>query len=436
MNYKKVAAIIVCIVLIMGMTSCKQTPSSSTNSKADAVITLDFPCFQIGASVSAPAMTAVLDEFQKQYAGQIKLNIEGLPSDTEYTNKMKILASSNQLPDVIDGKNGVRPLAIKNGQAVELTPYLEADAKWKAEIGQDDITANTTDGKVYSLSNNSQTIGYFYNKDMFTKAGITPATTWDDFMSNLDKLKKAGFTPLAMMTGENSWTTNLILASIIGTDGAEGNAYMNTTYPATYNNAHVIKGLTLIQKMLKDYSTKDSVGAMYANAANDFEQEKCAIIANGSWMVPDFSNTAKSTAGLQNRVGVAIYPENGTIQQYDIGYILCKKANEDPKRIEAASKLFKFLTGAYTQQVYLYKTGALPTTSNIVLTDDFKKNNPLIMDTIALQSQAKYKYKDIDITAYASVVDAFGKLYPELAFGTITPEQMATGLTQAAAQSK
>jgi hypothetical protein len=41
-----------------------------------------------------------------------------------------------------------------------------------------------------------------------------------------------------------------------------------------------------------------------------------------------------------------------------------------------------------------------------------------------------------DIQSYPSVVDAFGQLYPELANGNITAEEMAAKLDEAAAKNK
>ena len=63
----------------------------------------------------------------------------------------------------------------------------------------------------------------FYNTEMFEQAGITPAETWDEWMSNLEALKGIGVTPLTFFTGENSWTTQNVLVSIVGTQNEESN---------------------------------------------------------------------------------------------------------------------------------------------------------------------------------------------------------------------
>ncbi|MHC1748271.1 MAG: ABC transporter substrate-binding protein [Cellulosilyticaceae bacterium] len=406
---------------------------TQTQSAAGEKVKIYYPTYRVGAHASAAAEKEILDEFKKQYGDKIELVVEELPSDQAYVEKMKVLAASNDLPDIVEGKGGIRELAIKSGQAVDLTAYVEKDTAYKTEIGEEAVKANMVDGKLYSIANANQLIGYFYNKEMFDKVGIQPAKTWDEFMSNCEKLKAKEITPLALMTGENAWTTNLVLASIIGTDGQEGNTFMNTINPESYNNPSVVKGLTLVQKMLKEYTTTDAVGAIYANAANNFCQEKTAMIANGPWMTPDFSNPEKSTPGLDKKVGVALFPEDGIVSQYEIGYMVCTK---DPAKLEAAITFLKFKTGMYAQKVMLEKGGALPLTANIEMSETYKAENPLVVDLIKLGASAKYRYSTIDNTAFPSVMDTFPNNYPEISFDSITPEQMATKMTEAVAKNK
>ncbi len=429
---KKLLSLVLTGVIMSGLVVGCSKPAENTSGKKEKV-KITYPTYRVGSHASAAAEKEIIEAFKKQYGDEIELVVEELPSDQAYVEKMKVLAASKQLPDIVEGKDGIIDLAIKNGQAVDLLSKVNEDAKYKAEIGDEAVKANMRDGKLYSIANARQLIGYFYNKDMFQKSGITPAKTWDEFMSNNEKLKSKGFTPLALMTGENAWTSDLILASIVGTHGEAGNKFMNTVKPTDYNNPSVIKGLTMMQKMLKEYTTKDAIGAIYSNAANNFSQEKAAIIANGPWMTPDFSDKEKSKAGLNERVGVALYPENGVISQYEIGYMVC---TTDRAKMDAAMKFLKFKTGAFAQKVMLEKGGALPLTANVEMSDEYKKNNPLIVDLIKLSADAKYRYSNFNNTANPTVIDVFAKSFPELAFGNITPEKMAEKMTEAAAKSK
>ncbi len=444
-SLSKAIVLLLSLTMVMSLTACgnkadKDTSTSNAGGKTEETssepVEISYATFMVGAHTSAAAEAEVISAFNKKYEGKYKVVVEELPSDNAFVDKMKVLASSKTLPDVLIGKNGIRELAIDNGQAVNIKPFLDEDAEWMKFVGEDAMNYNMEeDGSVYSVSNQRQNIGYFYNKEMFEKAGVTPAKTWDEFMSNNAKLKKAGFTPLALMTGENAWTTNLWLAAMIGTDGTEGNAFMNTSYPTNYSNSSVIKALEMIQTCLKEYTTPDAVGALYANAANNFEQGNVAMIANGPWMCPDFTDETKSIPGFGDKVGVALYPEDGLVSQFEVGYILCTngKSKEEQK---GALEFLKFKTGEYAQSVFLEKAGVLPLTDNVKLSDEYKAANPILTDLINLSGSAKYTFQNIDNTAFTAIVDETAVRYPELAYDEITPKEFADQLTKVAEQSK
>ena len=108
----------------------------NTPATADAPIEITYATFMVGAHASAAAETEVIEAFNKQYEGKIKVVVEELPSDDAFVDKMKTLASSKSLPDVVIGKNGIRELAIENGQAVDLKPFLDADAEWAKYVAR------------------------------------------------------------------------------------------------------------------------------------------------------------------------------------------------------------------------------------------------------------------------------------------------------------
>ena len=116
---------------------------------------------------------------------------------------------------------------------------FENDA-WQAD--------NCRDGKIFASSNEGQLIGYFYNKELFDQAGIQPATTWNEFFDNCDKLLAAGITPLAMDTADGAWVSMLLMGAMVATSGDEGLEFMNTKYPTDYNIEPVVNAVAEMQK--------------------------------------------------------------------------------------------------------------------------------------------------------------------------------------------
>ncbi len=413
--------------------SANSQVADTTKVETKTPVKIKYPTFRVGTHSSAAFEKEQIAKFNEKFGKDIEVTVEEIPSDTAYNDKMKILAASGDLPDVVMGKNGINEILLKGNLATAFNDYLDKDTQWKSELGDEAIAANTRDGKVWSISDQKQVIGYFYNKEMFEKAGIKPAETWDQFVENCEKLKTAGFTPLALMTGENAWTTNLLLSSIVGTNGEAGNKFMNTLHPTNFETPEMIDGLNKIQLMLQKYTTKDALGAVYANAANNFCQGKAAIIPNGPWMIGDFSDKTKSPEGFDKKVGVAAYPGSGAFCSYEVGYMVGSQSQEAK---DAAAEFIKFKTGAEGQSIALELGNVLPVSDKVQPSEAFKQKYPLFVETIDVGNSAKVKYQYFDTIVFPNVTDSWKNLYPELSFKQITAEQMAKKLTDTAAKNK
>ncbi len=51
---------------------------------------------------------------------------------------------------------------------------------------------------------------FFYNKDIFAKAGITPPATYEEFVADVPKLTALGVVPVVHQ-GKNAWMWPLII---------------------------------------------------------------------------------------------------------------------------------------------------------------------------------------------------------------------------------
>ena len=68
-------------------------------------------------------------------------------------------------------------------------------------------------------------VGFWYNKDLFTQAGIdAPAGTWDELLEQIQTLKDAGITPIAVGAGDK-WPAHFwysyLMVRLGGADGDE-----------------------------------------------------------------------------------------------------------------------------------------------------------------------------------------------------------------------
>lgn len=408
---------------------------ASTESTGEEIV-INYPTFQCGVNTASPVVDQLIEEFNAEYAGKYRIQKEDVPGDANYVDKIKVQLGTGDLPPVVYGGGyNLLDLALAKDVVVDLTSYVEADPEWKALYSDVALTTNSRDGKIYASSSEGSLIGYFYNKELFEKAGIAePAKTWDEFWEQCDKLKAAGITPLALDTADSAWVTSLWAGAMIATSGDEGYEFMKQMNPIDYNNQPTIDAFTNVQKMLQEYTTLDAIGGKYEHAANNFLSGQAAMIANGPWMIGDFSDETKTTADFADKVGVAIFPGNFVYDAPIQGYFVTKQ--DDPALEEAAVEMVKFFTSAHAQQVALEVQGMVPASSTVEITESAKQNYPLLVEFLDLAEGATVRTDNLQATMYPNLLDVVSQDLPLLASGEMTPTDFCQTLSTEAAKNQ
>jgi len=427
--------ILLMVSIITGCGSSKSTPSTtSTGSTTEAtteettkaapekLVELRWLTAQIGATNEAQWLTDTVNKFNEKYAGKIKINIDGVGGEA-VNDKLKTDAAADTMPDLfmLYADRARFSVMAESGRVVDLNPYLDKNPELKDRIDKDSAAAYTDkDGKLLGLPYVKGYVGIFYNTDLFNKAGISSfPTTWDEFNEACEKLLKINVAPIAMMTGENSWTTMLILTDILGTD-PDGNAWLKgKPEEANFNSPAFIKAVKELQLILSKYSNKDAIGATYAVVANNFLNGKAAMIANGPWMIGDFSNPQTAMPGLDKNVAYALAPGNGTIQMENMSYA---SGSKDQDKKDASFEVLKFLASDEIYIPYLNLTGNAPC---LKVDSSLLELDPINATFMTQALNAKFKYGLFSDAIKPAVNDALSQLLPDLANGKLTPEEFA-----------
>lgn len=423
-----------CAGVLSGCGSDSQTQAEDGTS-ADGVITINYPTFQCGVNTAAPVVAQLVEEFNEEYAGKYQIQLEEVPGDANYVDKIKVQLGTGDLPPVVYGGGyNLLDLALAKDLVVDLTPYVEADPDWKALYSETALTTNSRDGKIYASSVEGSVVGYFYNKDLFAQAGIdAPATTWDEFFEQCDKLKAAGITPLALDTADSAWVTQLWWGAMVATASDDGLAFMQTMNPTDYNFPEMVEAVEKVQKMLQEYTTLDAIGGKYEHAANNFLSGQAAMIANGPWMIGDFSDTSKTTEDFADKVGSAIFPESFVYDAPIQGYFVTKQ--DDPALEEAAVEMVKFFTSAHAQQLGLEMQGMVPASSTVEVTDEAKSKYPLLVEFLNQAAGAEKRSDNMQATMFSNLLDVVSQELPRLYSGELDATAFCQALTDAAAKN-
>ena len=157
------------------------------------------------------------------------------------------------------------------------------------------------------------------------------------------------------------------------------------------------------------------------------------MIANGPWMVPDFSNKEKAVAGLADQIDVMLFPKDGMVSVPGAGDMV---SAADKDTTDAAVNFLKYETSLDNQITSLKMTGIIPVSSKAVVPAEFNKENPLVGKMLDLSTKAKFNFGENQANWFQNTLDTLSRLLPELAFDKISPEDLAKQLEEVAHKNK
>jgi len=362
----------------------------------------------------------------------VKINITVLENEA-FKTKLTTVMQSGDPPDIFQswGGGGMNQ-QIDAGLLKDITADLNADGgAWKNSFAPGALAVYSYKGMNYGVPWDMGMVGWWYNKDLFTKAGIAnPPTTWTEFLADVKALKTAGVTPICLGEGDK-WPGMHIwsyLATRIGGQAAFDAAY-NRTGSFT-DPAFVDAGKKLQELMALDPFQAGYLGATHDEMQGAFGNGQCAMELSGQWAPSvEAANSANKT-GVAN-LGLFNFPavEGGAGNVADVvgggnGFAIGKNAS--PEAID----FVKYLTNVQNQTIIAAHGTGIPVVKGgeAGLTDP---NMLLVQSAFSAAPYFQLYYDQYLPPAMGSVLnDSVQGIFA----GTLTPEQAAQAIEDSAKQ--
>ncbi len=140
----------------------------------------------------------VAKEFEASHPG-VKIEVSAMQHEDMLT-KLDAAFQSGDAPDVYMERGGGE---LADHVEAGLTKDISEPAKDVISTIGGSVAGWQVDGKTYALPFSVGVVGFWYNKSLFEKAGITaPPATMDEFFAAVDKLKAAGIAPVSVGAGD------------------------------------------------------------------------------------------------------------------------------------------------------------------------------------------------------------------------------------------
>jgi len=345
-----VAAIAAAVSLVVA--GCSSSGSGGSSSGA----TLTYWASNQGTSLDndKQVLTPVLNDFTKQTGIKVKLEVIGW---NDLQTRIQTAVTSGQGPDVLNIGNTWAASLQATGAFLPFD-----DANMKAIGGSDKfvkaaLATGGAEGKpVTSVPLYGLAYGLYYNKKMFTDAGVQPPTTWEELVAAAKKLTNGNQYGFALAAG--SYTENVHFAFI--NSAQNGGEWFDKKGNPTFDSQANIDGIKRYLDLMQSDKVVNTSNAQYDNgvqAVNDFATSKVAMILSQN--NADASIVANGMTNDQYGVVPFPAPEGGKdIATFIAGINLSIFKNTKQK--DAALKFVKYMTSEDVQTTLGKPYASLP----------------------------------------------------------------------------
>ncbi|MGA3057334.1 MAG: extracellular solute-binding protein [Candidatus Limnocylindrales bacterium] len=224
-----------------------------------------------------------------------------------FKTKLTTTMQSGTAPDLFQSwGGGIMAAQADAGMLKDITNDI---ASWKSTVNPGALSIYAYNGKQYGVPWDMGMIGFWYNKALFTKAGITaPPATWDEYLADITKLKTlSGIAPLAI-AGKDKWPSMHLWTYLVLRIGG-GDTMAQMAKSGNWNTDACTKAGDEVLKLnaLNPYQPGYK-SATYDNEAAAVGNGKAAMELMGQWAPGVQANDSTSKKGIGTDLGWFPFP--------------------------------------------------------------------------------------------------------------------------------
>lgn len=350
MMFKKLLAVVVCVILIASFTACDsdsvtdtQTPqdgtgavTDQTNKPSEKQVNLTFMGWE-ASPLETEAVENGINEFEKQFPN-IKVSYTPGLAGSEYNAKLLSSAAAGTMPDVMYmmaeayqafvSKNALYDITNKFDETYPFDDFIESSK-----------TIMKLDGRIYGISSCTVSPIVYYNKDIFDRLDVSYPNSDPDNCWTIDEFREIA----KRLTVDDTYgvygletVADTLNAQIISNGGTRFNSdYTQSTMntPEVKEVLETIKAIRVEDGSAPDATTLDAVGM---TATQMLQTGKVAMLVDGSWALQELA-----ASGMN--IGMAPLPSYGQAITTGQAHLHSIAAGSSHK--EEAWEFLKFLSG-------------------------------------------------------------------------------------------
>ncbi|MDY6867767.1 MAG: extracellular solute-binding protein, partial [Chloroflexota bacterium] len=249
------------------------------------------------------------DEYMEMHPN-VTIEITVLENEA-FKTKLTTVMQSGTPPDIFQSwGGGTMNEYAAAGLMKDITADLDANGgEWRDTFAPGALGVFSYQGKNYGVPWDMGMVGMWYNKALFAEAGIeAPPTTWEELLEDVQTLKDAGITPIAVGAGDK-WPGVFwweYLATRIGGEEAFKAAQDRS---GSFTAAPFIQAGEELARLVEMEPFQDGyLGATWGDEATVMGNGEAAMDLMGQWAPGAFRENSASGEGLGDDLGWFQFP--------------------------------------------------------------------------------------------------------------------------------
>jgi len=259
-------------------------------------------------AANGPTLDKIIAQYNALPENQGKVTVKGVFQGTydELMAKYKAAAQTNSTPTMAQIYDIGSRFMIDSGTVTPMQTFID-QTKWDTSDLQPAVAGYyTVNDKLYSMPFNTSVPVFYYNKDVFTKAGLDPnkpPTTLDEIMTDAKQIQTANVVKYPFTAAVYGWFVEQEIAAngdlYCSPDNGRGDAEPTQM---TFDNATSVQLYTWWKQMI-DLGLSTNVGTDTTQAQSVFSSGSSAMTLESTGALGGFLKTA------QFDVGVGFFPK-------------------------------------------------------------------------------------------------------------------------------
>lgn len=368
---RKSIIIIITVILAVFLVSCGSNKNGKETANSDGVLELEF---FYPVNVGGPA-TQIVDQMVAEFEEEnpnIKINPVYTGNYDDTFTKIQTAVQGGTPPDLFISLATHRFTMEDLGIVEPLDDFIKGDEdgqKYIEDFLPSFMEDSYVDGNIVSIPFQRSTMVLYYNKDLFTEAGLdpdSPPKNWDELVEYSQKLTSDDHVGvgLALNSGSAQWS----FGGFAMQNSKNGENLMSEDGKEVYfDTPENVEALQLWIDLQNKYESMNKGIVQWTDLPAQFLAQEVAMIYHTTGNMENINENAEF------EFGAAFLPGNKRIAAPTGGGNFYISSDISDERKEAAWKFIRFATSTEQAANWSLKTGYVPTRQSAIDSDEMQK---------------------------------------------------------------